>query len=310
MRALYSMSEPTTYRLRTPMQCINLTLLLVVLLCCIIAPICAYPRYAGMGASSGLSPTYTLQGNTHHTQHGLQQQGLLPMKHMALTSAQNSPAPSVSNRFRHSLSMQQAADIGSYSVTKLSIFDLGSILWISVPQFLPQCKTIKSKIELIFYIVYLFAPKLLWEDTWGHTVIGVKEDTSKRLMGVVDLSLQTCTGAMDALNVMTFQSRISVFGAKNLRPYLCNLLVGAQYRRRGLGRVLVRECQQLAACWGFTDIYLHVESDDFAALSLYLSEGYSAEKGRFNGGRVLFLHKNFRSIPNKPLSKQATTRQY
>ena len=58
-------------------------------------------------------------------------------------------------------------------------------------------------------------------------------------------------------------------------PYICNVAVAPEWRRRGLALHLVRLCEQLAARqWGFREVYLHVDPANEAATRLYRRTGY------------------------------------
>ena len=63
-------------------------------------------------------------------------------------------------------------------------------------------------------------------------------------------------------------------GEVKVEPYLCNLFVLEEYRRKGLGEVLVREVVRVAKEeWeGWGGIYLHVDDDNLGAKRLYEKE--------------------------------------
>lgn len=70
---------------------------------------------------------------------------------------------------------------------------------------------------------------------------------------------------------------------KDLQPYLSNLCVDEEYRGRGIGKALVRVVESIAkSTWGFNRMYLHVDEDNEAALSLYQREGYRDVGHRWN----------------------------
>ena len=59
------------------------------------------------------------------------------------------------------------------------------------------------------------------------------------------------------------------------RPYICNVAVAASARRQGVGRDVVRLCEQIARFqWGFEEVYLHVDPMNNPAVRLYLSMGF------------------------------------
>lgn len=60
----------------------------------------------------------------------------------------------------------------------------------------------------------------------------------------------------------------------DLQPYLSNLCVDEKFRGKKIGRALVRCVEDIAkTTWGMSRMYLHVDEDNIAALSLYCSEG-------------------------------------
>ena len=64
----------------------------------------------------------------------------------------------------------------------------------------------------------------------------------------------------------------SLFGGP-LLPYISNLLVTSDFRRRGLGRALVRRCERLAA-EDSDSISLHFDADNFRLRQFYRRLGY------------------------------------
>jgi ribosomal protein S18 acetylase RimI-like enzyme len=80
--------------------------------------------------------------------------------------------------------------------------------------------------------------------------------------------------------------------------YLSNLVVQAEYRRKGVASQLLAACEQVAIEWKISDLYLHVLENNDAAQQLYFGAGYQLERidtgiGTWLLGqpRQLFLHK-------------------
>jgi GNAT superfamily N-acetyltransferase len=67
------------------------------------------------------------------------------------------------------------------------------------------------------------------------------------------------------------------------RPYVASLAVDATARRRGLGRLLMREAERTARDWGYREIMLEVARGNEEALGFYARLGYQVisedEKG-------------------------------
>ncbi|NEP17401.1 MAG: GNAT family N-acetyltransferase [Leptolyngbya sp. SIO4C1] len=57
-------------------------------------------------------------------------------------------------------------------------------------------------------------------------------------------------------------------------PYVANLAVRANYRRRGAARQLLRACEDVVRTWGYSSIYLHAAASNDQALQLYQQLDY------------------------------------
>ena len=58
-------------------------------------------------------------------------------------------------------------------------------------------------------------------------------------------------------------------------PLMSNLAVSRNYRRKGIGELLVKEAERIARYeWGFDTCYLYVEDRNIAAVKLYQKLGY------------------------------------
>ena len=64
------------------------------------------------------------------------------------------------------------------------------------------------------------------------------------------------------------------------RPFLVmeNLIVAAEYRRKGIGQALLRELEKQAREWKCSQILFITEADRKDAVSFYEAAGYSARK--------------------------------
>ena len=56
---------------------------------------------------------------------------------------------------------------------------------------------------------------------------------------------------------------------KPFRAYASNIVVDREHRRAGLASLMVGRCELLASLWGEESLWLHVENDNRAAVSLY-----------------------------------------
>lgn len=85
-------------------------------------------------------------------------------------------------------------------------------------------------------------------------------------------------------------------------PYLSNLAVHSEYRRRGVARQLLLACEQIASNWGYQDLYLHVLENNLKARGLYTQLGYRLHQVDSNWAclllgkpRQMLLHKRLAS---------------
>lgn len=66
--------------------------------------------------------------------------------------------------------------------------------------------------------------------------------------------------------------------SKRRAPLMSNLAVSRNYRRKGIGELLVKEAERIARFeWGANDCYLYVEKRNTAAVKLYQKLGYRQE---------------------------------
>ncbi|MFE4108046.1 GNAT family N-acetyltransferase [Almyronema epifaneia] len=83
-------------------------------------------------------------------------------------------------------------------------------------------------------------------------------------------------------------------------PYVSNLAVHQQFRRRGVARQLLQACEQTARSWGFRSLYLHVMEDNQQARHLYTKMGYQLKQAEWNPWGALW-GKPQRLLLYKPL---------
>lgn len=72
----------------------------------------------------------------------------------------------------------------------------------------------------------------------------------------------------------------------NLQPYLSTLCVKESYRKKGLGRDLVK-CLEIISSkkiWGYQKLFLHVDNENEPAYKLYQNEGYYDSNKRWTPG--------------------------
>ena len=189
-------------------------------------------------------------------------------------------------------------------VVDLTLLDFPSIIVMCNRQFLNENSTWGEKIELNQRMAQIFLPKFVQKKQKGHDVIGLKRVEDDKLVGFVDVSLQASDGSLDVLFPSTLDYRIRRYSRETLQPYLCNLLVSPEFRKQGLARKLILECEKRGKEMFDNNIktylspprssylHLHVELLEFPALNLYINSGF-VERSRVkaDGVTVLFMRK-------------------
>ncbi|EKX39627.1 hypothetical protein GUITHDRAFT_114355 [Guillardia theta CCMP2712] len=79
-------------------------------------------------------------------------------------------------------------------------------------------------------------------------------------------------------------------------PYICNVVVRKEYRKKGFGEALVLACEEKALEAGLDEIFLDTNSDNVAALSLYHKLGYVAEvvDPHYRSPRKVYMRKRLK----------------
>lgn len=107
----------------------------------------------------------------------------------------------------------------------------------------------------------------------------------------VELRLQPCDAKIPFSLpwIDRFERRLATLiglgknSGRDLQPYLSNLCVDETQRSKGIGRALVRCVENIAqTSWGYSRMYLHVDTDNKAAMELYKNEGYRDVGRRWN----------------------------
>lgn len=151
-------------------------------------------------------------------------------------------------RRKNNLRLSTSTDIRSeYTIRSLSVMDFPSVARLTFNEFCSICQSNKDKVELVATIFSLFVPKLINKKVWQHEVLGVYSSTGL-LAAFVDISLQPCTGLLEALVPTTYEERLGTYVSKGIKlePYICNFMVSPEFRRKGLAKLLLKECESFA----------------------------------------------------------------
>ncbi len=100
-------------------------------------------------------------------------------------------------------------------------------------------------------------------------VAATRVTTNDELAGSIEMSVRSISHGVSAFYTDSHRCRY---------PYLSNLAVHPNYRRQGVAAQLLLNCERIALCWGFHDLYLHVLEDNHQAKQLYFKLGYQLHK--------------------------------
>ncbi|EKX52009.1 hypothetical protein GUITHDRAFT_150870 [Guillardia theta CCMP2712] len=87
-------------------------------------------------------------------------------------------------------------------------------------------------------------------------------------IGMTELCVAPCPIDKDVLEGL---------GLSLSAPYLSNLAVMEKYRMEGIGKALVRWCEELSIEWGHSVIFLHVDVANVNAINFYKRLGFQQQ---------------------------------
>ncbi|MEM9537122.1 MAG: GNAT family N-acetyltransferase [Cyanobacteria bacterium P01_E01_bin.45] len=141
---------------------------------------------------------------------------------------------------------------------------------------------------------------------WPVLRLGIREDIRRRLLG--KNPKYCCLGAWSndelvgtleiGMRRTSSPSQANYSTDKTRSPYIANLAVLPDWRRKGIASKLLLGAEGIAATWGSDRIFLHVLETNKAAQRLYLNAGYRMQ-GRsatawnyFGTPREILLYKS------------------
>ena len=92
----------------------------------------------------------------------------------------------------------------------------------------------------------------------------------------------------------------SFWSSKPQYPYISNLAVKDSFRRQGIGKKLLQQCEQIVWNWGYRETRLHVLEKNNSARQLYVSCGYKTLGTEFDINELIF-HNSRRLFLGKKL---------
>lgn len=117
-----------------------------------------------------------------------------------------------------------------------------------------------------------------YQDTDLHQMLVAAEKATGTVIGFVDIDARPC------------QTKI-----KLPRPYLSDLCVHPDFRRRGIANRLVKACEEFTEEIPRPELWIRVKGDNTAAIEMYKSLDYSIIGQDENDAAVLVLHKQFKN---------------
>lgn len=128
-----------------------------------------------------------------------------------------------------------------------------------------------------------------YQDTDLHQMLVAIDDESHKVVGFVDVDARPC------------KTKI-----KLPRPYLSDLCVDPDFRRRGIANRLVRACEQFTQDIPRTELWIRVKEDNAAAVEMYKSMNYMIEGNDEKEPEIIVLHKNFAAVGGENKERQDT----
>lgn len=156
--------------------------------------------------------------------------------------------------------------------------DLSSIVALAEEEFGKDYTDPISKFGLVSLLTVGFGLRLNRDD---HAILTCKAGTD--LLGYVEVSPQP---AGEVSGPFPLAKRAKSFMGP-LTPYLANLLVRPDARRRGVGGALVIACEQEVARWGGDVLGLHHDVQDQKLLRFYNKLGFAGDAQLNHQGFVL-----------------------
>lgn len=118
-----------------------------------------------------------------------------------------------------------------------------------------------------------------YQDTDMHQMLVAFEKATDTVVGFVDIDARPC------------KTKI-----KLPRPYLSDLCVNPDFRRRGIANRLVKACEEFTNQIPRPELWIRVKGDNNAAIEMYKNLDYSIIGQDENDAAILLLHKQFEDI--------------
>ncbi len=159
--------------------------------------------------------------------------------------------------------------------------------------------------EVLVYGFYQFPQPLSW--IYSLIKLGIYEDLKSRLLSPSPFYCCLIAVSTDSQGKKTIVGTVeiavrypSVWSLDSQYTYISNLVVKPNYRRQGVGKKLLAECEQIASSWGYYTIFLHVLKSNEGAKRLYIEKGYRLDRSE-SSWSDLFLFPSQRLLLSKQI---------
>ncbi|KAL3942541.1 MAG: hypothetical protein SGBAC_003287 [Bacillariaceae sp.] len=115
-----------------------------------------------------------------------------------------------------------------------------------------------------------------YQDTDLHQMLVAVEERTDTVVGFVDIDARPCKTKM-----------------KLPRPYLSDLCVHEDFRRRGIANRLVKACEDFIEQIPRPELWIRVKGNNTGAIEMYKNLDYAITGQCENDAAVLVLHKQF-----------------
>ena len=149
-----------------------------------------------------------------------------------------------------------------------------------------QKNDLKRVSDILTASFFSTANILSWPTEWLKTFLSL-EDSFSASSGDNFCMFVACDKSTDfVVGFCEIDSRLTSKPLNIPRPYMCNLAVDQDYRRRGIATALVQKCEEQAIKWEKEAIYLRVRRTNPSALEFYRGIQYEELLSALEGSDI------------------------
>ena len=157
-----------------------------------------------------------------------------------------------------------------------------------------KLEDVRELTEVLVYGFYQFPEILGW--VYSLLRLGIYEDLRNRLSSQSPFYCCLIAVAIDSQGKRSIVGTVeisirypSVWSLDSQFPYISNLAVKPDFRRQGVGKKLLAECEQMARNWGYHETRLHVLKSNEAAKQLYIHHGYKIDRSQSTWNEIFMI---------------------